>query len=95
VGQKESEERTITIKIAQEFHVVGLTEWEAGFYLAEFILAHPGTRRVPFLQHLMSNACVCVRACQIGSRARCASSWALGSVSQVAAFSSSSWITSR
>lgn len=35
------EEKTITIKIAQEFHVVGLAEWEAGFYLAEFILTHP------------------------------------------------------
>jgi len=37
------EEKTITVRIAQAFHVVGLVEWEAGLYLAEFIIAHPGT----------------------------------------------------
>jgi predicted nicotinamide N-methyase len=39
------EEKTITVRIAQAFHVVGLVEWEAGLYLAEFIIAHPGLFR--------------------------------------------------
>jgi len=55
------EEKTITIKIAQEFHVVGLAEWEAGFYLAEFILTHPGTRSIPLCpDHAVCRLVSCV-----------------------------------
>jgi hypothetical protein len=61
------EEKTITIKIAQEFHVVGLAEWEAGFYLAEFILTHPGTHSISSLprpRHVQTCVVCCV-SCRV------------------------------
>lgn len=32
----------VTIKMANQLDSVGLTSWEAGFYLAEYFLSHTG-----------------------------------------------------
>lgn len=33
----------VTIKMANQLDNVGLTSWEAGFYLAEFLIEYPGS----------------------------------------------------
>jgi len=32
-----------SFKVSQAFNVLGMATWDAGFFLAEYIMAYPGT----------------------------------------------------